>query len=105
MKSSEEYRFILDAEFAQALCNIDYVLWLGKQGYFQKKEFINYIHYLRYLSLPEYAVQLTYPRGVEMVEILSNESVQKLLIEDPLTFRRILMEQLWSLWARKTEMK
>ena len=105
MKPSEEHRFLMDAEFAQSLCNIDYVLWLSKQGYFEKKEFVNYISHLKYLASPKYAMHLTYPRCVEMLEILANLSVRQLLKEDPLTFRRVILEQLWALWGRKTEIK
>lgn len=105
MKSSDEYRFLLDAEFAQALCNVDYVLWLAKQGFFDKQEFINYLNHLQYLALPEYAMHLTYPRCIEMLEILGQDAVRQLLKEDPLALRRIVLEQLWSLWGRKTETK
>jgi hypothetical protein len=36
--------------------------------------------------------------------LLLNEKVREVLKEDPLSFRRIVMDQLWSSWARKTEL-
>ena len=103
MSNAEEFRFLQDAEFAQALLNVDYVLWLTKQGFFEKKEFLNYLRHLEYLSLPEYAVHLTYPRAIQMLELLRDPSIRALLADDPLTFRRILMDQLWSSWGRRAE--
>lgn len=103
MSNSDEFRFLQDAEFLQALSNIDYVLWLSKQGFFAKQEFLNYLMYLQYLSLPEYIIHLSYPRGIQVLDLLLKPAVRRLLEEDPLTFRRILIDQLWSSWGRKTE--
>lgn len=99
----EELRFFQDAEFAQALANIDYVLWLAKQGYFGQEAFINYLKYLEYLAEPEYAVHLCFPRGLEILQLLSNDSIRSLLLQDPLSFRRILVDQTWSSWGRRAE--
>jgi hypothetical protein len=79
MSNSEELRFFVEAEFVQALANIDYVVWLAKQDYFEDEAFLNFLKYL-------------------------NEKVREVLKEDPLSFRRIVMDQLWSSWARKTEL-
>lgn len=103
MSNAEEFRFLQDAEFAQALLNVDYVLWLSKQGFFEKQDFLNYLRYLDYLTLPEYAMHLTYPKALQMLDFLRNDAIRTLLAEDPLTFRRILMDQLWSSWGRKAE--
>jgi mediator of RNA polymerase II transcription subunit 31 len=104
MSGSDEFRFFQEAEFVQSLSNIDYVTWLAKQGYFEDAAFLNFLQYLQYFQLPEYAVHLTYHRGVEVLGLLLNEQVRSLLVSDPLTFRRILMDQLWSSWARKPEL-
>jgi len=104
MSNSEELRFFVEAEFVQALANIDYVVWLAKQGYFADTSFLNFLKYLEYFNLPEYARHLTYHRGVEVLTLLLNEKVREVLREDPISFRRILMDQLWSSWARKTEL-
>jgi mediator of RNA polymerase II transcription subunit 31 len=104
MSNSEELRFFVEAEFVQALANIDYVVWLAKQDYFEDEAFLNFLKYLEYLRLPEYAIHLTYHRGVEVLSLLLNEKVREVLKEDPLSFRRIVMDQLWSSWARKTEL-
>jgi mediator of RNA polymerase II transcription subunit 31 len=103
MSNSEELRFFVEAEFVQALANIDYVVWLAKQGYFEDSAFLNFLQYLEYFKLSEYAMHLTYHRGVEVLSLLLNEKVREVLREDPLSFRRILMDQMWSSWARKTE--
>jgi mediator of RNA polymerase II transcription subunit 31 len=103
LAKEEELRFFQDAEFAQALANIDYVLWLSKQGYFEHEAFINYLKYLQYLAEPEYAVHLCFPRGLEILQLLGNDSIRSLLSQDPLSFRRILMDQTWSSWGRKAE--
>jgi mediator of RNA polymerase II transcription subunit 31 len=103
MRDNEMLRFFQDAEFAQALSNIDYVLWLAKQGFFEKPAFLNYLIYMEYLALPEYAAHLTYPRGLQVLKLLLQPAVRKLLLEDPITFRRIMMDQLWSSWGRKSE--
>ena len=103
MSTSEEFRFFQEAEFVQCLANIDYVVFLSKNGYFDKPEFLNFLTYLQYFELPEYAVHLTYPKGVQVLSLLLNEKVRTLLKSDPIVFRRILLEQLWSGWARKTE--
>ena len=100
---SEEIRFFQDAEFVQALSNIDYVLWIAKQGYFDQHAFMNYLEYLTYFKLPEYAIHLTYMRGIEVLDFVRDPKIRTLLKEDPLTLRRILMDQLWSAWARKEE--
>lgn len=99
----EHRRFFQEAEFVQCLANIDYVLHLSKTGYFEKSEFIHFLAYLQYFQLPEYAIHLTYARGVQVLALLLNEQVRELLKSDPVAFRRILLEQLWSSWARKTE--
>ena len=104
MSNSEELRFFVEAEFVQALANIDYVVWLAKEGYFEDTSFLNFLKYLEYFTLPEYARHLTYHRGVEVLVLLLNDKVRDVLREDPLSFRRILMDQLWSSWARKTEL-
>jgi mediator of RNA polymerase II transcription subunit 31 len=103
-RNSEQLRFLQDIEFAQSLANIDYVLWLAKQGYFEQPSFLNYLDYLEYLSDPEYAIHLIYPRGIEILSFLKDNKIRDLLREDPLTFRRILLDQLWSSWARKEEL-
>ena len=103
MSNAEEFRFLQDAEFVQALSNIDYVLWLSKQGFFDRTDFLNYLIYLEYLALPEYVVHLTYPRGMQILDLLKTPAVRTLLQEDPMTFRRLIMEQLWSSWGRKAE--
>ena len=103
MSNQDEFRFLQDAEFVQALASIDYVLWLAKQGYFVKQEFLNYLVYLQYLALPEYVVHLSYPRGIQVLDLLLKPTVRQLLEDDPVTFRRILMDQLWSSWGRKAE--
>lgn len=104
MSTSDEFRFFQEAEFVQCLANIDYVVYLSKNGYFENLEFLNFLTYLQYFQLPEYAIHLTYNKGVEVLSLLLNEKVRELLKNDPIVFRRILMEQLWSSWARKTEM-
>ena len=100
---TEEIRFFQDAEFAQSLSNIDYVLWLAKQGYFGQRSFLNYLDYLEYLTNPEYAIHLVYSRGLEVLNFIRDPKIRALLLDDPMTFRRIVMDQLWSSWARKTE--
>lgn len=103
MPTAEEIRFFQEAEFVQCLSNIDYVLFLSREGYFENSSFINFLTYLQYFKLPEYAIHLTYGKGVEVLTLLLNENVRQLLAKDPLGFRRVLGEQLWSSWARKTE--
>ena len=104
MSNSEELRFFVETEFVQALTNIDYVVWLAKQDYFEDEAFLNFLKYLEYFQLPEYAIHLTYHRGVDVLGLLLNDKVREVLKEDPLSFRRIVMDQLWSSWARKTEL-
>ena len=71
MPSSEDLpRFLRDAEFAQCLSNIDYVIWLSKQGYFSDAQFVEYLRYLTYLKCPQYACHLTYTTGVDMIDVL-----------------------------------
>jgi mediator of RNA polymerase II transcription subunit 31 len=100
---ASELRFFKDAEFVQSLANIDYVVWLSKQGYFDQSAFVNYLEYLMYFREPEYAIHLSYTRGLEVLELLRDPKIRELLREDPITFRRILMDQLWCSWARKAE--
>jgi mediator of RNA polymerase II transcription subunit 31 len=100
---TEELRFFQDAEFTQALGNIDYVLWLAKQGYFDDSSFLNYLSYLGYMSQPEYAIHMCFPRGLEVLALLQSEQIRDLLKEDPMSFRRIVTDQSWSSWARKSE--
>jgi mediator of RNA polymerase II transcription subunit 31 len=104
MSTSEEFRFFQEAEFVQSLSNIDYVTWLAKQGYLDDPAFVNFLQYLQYFEFPEYAVHLTYHRGVEVLRLLLNEKVRSLLKNDPVTFRKIVIDQLWSSWARKVEL-
>ena len=101
--SSEEFRFFQEAEFVQSLANIDYVVWLSKQGYFEEVAFLNFLKYLEYLEIPQYAIHLTYHRGLEVLALLLNEKVREVLLNDPVSFRRIVMDQLWASWARKPE--
>lgn len=35
--------------FSQCLLNVDYVMWLASEGYFQDEAFLNYLKYLEYL--------------------------------------------------------
>lgn len=100
----ELLRFFQDAEFVQGLANIDYVLWLAAEGYLQEKSFCNFLEYLLYLQEPEFAVHLSsFPRGIQVLELLTQPAVRHLLHEDPMQFRRILGDQLWASWARTHE--
>lgn len=103
MSTPEEFRFFQEAEFVQCLANVDYVLWLSKQGFFQKPEFINFLEYLQYFALPEYSIHLTYGKGVQILSLLLNPKVRDTLSADPLAFRRIILDQLWACWGRTTE--
>ena len=100
---SSELRFLKDAEFVQALSNVDYVIWLSKQGFFEQESFLNYLEYLMYLKEPVFAIHLTYIRGIEILEFLRDPKIRELLMDDPITFRRVIMDQLWSSWARTEE--
>jgi mediator of RNA polymerase II transcription subunit 31 len=103
MSNEDLYRFFQEAEFVQALANIDYVLWLANEGCFTDPAFVNFLEYLLYFRIPEFSIHLSFPRGVQILELLVVPAVRQLLIEEPMTFRRIVADQLWSSWARSHE--
>jgi mediator of RNA polymerase II transcription subunit 31 len=70
-----------DLEFIQNLCNASYLQFLAQNKYFDQKEFMNYLRYLRYWNNPEYKQLLIFPQCLEILDnLLSNESFRKELL-------------------------
>lgn len=67
---SEEDRFLIDLEFVQNLCNIEYLHFLAQNKYFDDSAFINYLKYLRYWRAPEYITFLAFPQCLDFLDAL-----------------------------------
>jgi mediator of RNA polymerase II transcription subunit 31 len=70
MNPSGETQFLQDSEFVQALANPDYVVWIAREGYLRRGDFVNYLQYLNYMTSPQYSVHLNYTKGLDVLEIL-----------------------------------
>ncbi|KAF4716464.1 Mediator of RNA polymerase II transcription subunit 31 [Perkinsus olseni] len=96
-------RLLNDAEFAQCLLNVDYVMWLASEGYFEDEAFLNYLKYLEYLRGAPYFHLLVYPSSMDMIRILRCPSVRQQLLKEPAAARAVLQEQLWCSWGLRKE--
>ncbi|KAI9796954.1 MAG: hypothetical protein M1833_005900 [Piccolia ochrophora] len=56
-------RFEIELEFVQCLANPSYLSYIATNQLLQDDRFIQYIRYLKYWMLPEYAVYLTFPEA------------------------------------------
>lgn len=63
--------FERDLEFAQLLCNPEYIRWLHAQDYFSDSAFLAYLNHLKYLELPEYRCFLHYPQALHVLALLT----------------------------------
>ena len=100
---SEKTRLTLDIEFVQMLANVEYVVWLAKEGYLSNDLFVNYLEALLYLQDPSYMHLMIYPMGISALKVLVNEGARKAIVSDPDLCRSILAEQVYSSWANKEE--
>jgi hypothetical protein len=66
----EDERFLIDLEFVQNLCNIEYLHYLAQNKYFEDAAFLNYLKYLRYWKKPSYMTFLLFPQCLDFLDIL-----------------------------------
>ncbi|KAF4663729.1 Mediator of RNA polymerase II transcription subunit 31 [Perkinsus olseni] len=85
------------------LLNVDYVMWLASEGYFEDEAFLNYLKYLEYLREAPYFHLLVYPSSMDMIRILRCPSVRQQLLKEPAAARAVLQEQLWCSWGLRNE--
>ncbi|OAG32012.1 mediator of RNA polymerase II transcription subunit 31 [Nematocida displodere] len=73
-------RFLQELEFVQCLSNPNYLQHLYQKGYFNKKEFKDFLVYLQYWKRPEYAQHLIFPQTLNILNLLihSEEFVESL---------------------------
>jgi mediator of RNA polymerase II transcription subunit 31 len=70
-ENTDAHRFILELEFIQLLSNPEYILFLGQSGLFDKKEFLNYLDYLKYWKKPIYANYVKFPFSLFILDCLT----------------------------------
>ena len=73
-------RFIIELEFIQNLCNVQYLNFLATSGILDEPEFLNFLKYLQYFKQPQYLKHLLFPQALAFLDAL---------IESPM-FRREL---------------
>ena len=88
-----------DLEFLQMLGNIDYIIWLASNGYFNDTSFTNYLEYLLYINRPEYAHLLLFPQSISILNLITSPRIRDVLLEDTAKARHILTEQSFCAWA------
>ena len=73
-------RFIIELEFLQNLCNVQYLNFLATSGILDEPAFLNFLKYLQYFKQPQYLKHLLFPQALAFLDAL---------IESPM-FRREL---------------
>ena len=87
------------------LANVEYVIWLAREGYLDDACFVNYLSALIYLEDPNYMHLMIYPLGLSALKVLINEGARKAINADPDICRSIMAEQLYSSWANRAEVR
>ena len=65
-----EERFIIELEFIQNLCNIQYLHYLATSGILDEPEFLNFLNYLQYFKQPQYLKHLLFPQALAFLDAL-----------------------------------
>jgi mediator of RNA polymerase II transcription subunit 31 len=65
-----EERFIIELEFIQNLCNIQYLHFLATNGILDEPEFLNFLKYLQYFKQPQYLKHLLFPQALAFLDAL-----------------------------------
>jgi mediator of RNA polymerase II transcription subunit 31 len=63
-------RFELELEFVQCLASPAYLHYLATNGILYQSTFLDFLRYLRYWKLPQYAKYLTYPNCLYFLDLL-----------------------------------
>jgi mediator of RNA polymerase II transcription subunit 31 len=63
-------RFLIDLEFVQNLCSLQYLNYLAQNKYLDDAAFLNYLQYLRYWKDPKYMPFLMFPQCLDFLEAL-----------------------------------
>jgi mediator of RNA polymerase II transcription subunit 31 len=63
-------RFELELEFVQCLASPAYLHYLATSGILYQSTFLDFLRYLRYWKLPQYAKYLTYPNCLYFLDLL-----------------------------------
>ena len=67
---SDRDRFELELEFVQCLASPAYLHYLATSGILYQSTFLDFLRYLRYWKLPQYAKYLTYPNCLYFLDLL-----------------------------------
>lgn len=78
-KEADRARFETELEFVQCLANPFYLQSLAQQGVFGDDVFLNYLDYLKYWHLPQYARFIQYPQCLHHLDLLSHEVFREAL--------------------------
>ena len=97
----DKNRFELELEFLQSLASPAYLHYLATQGYYQDKQFLKFLNYLKYWKRPEYAKYITYPHCLYFLDLLcENETFRKELVHVP--FRDFVHQQQFYNWQYRS---
>ncbi|KAI5181646.1 mediator of RNA polymerase II transcription subunit 31 [Nematocida sp. AWRm80] len=91
-------RFQRELEFVQCLTNPQYLQYLYQNDYFSKKEFKEYLIYLRYWKEPKYSKYLLFPQCLNILDLLidSEEFVNSLKYKQMTDLLAIQQYLLWN---------
>lgn len=67
---SDRDRFELELEFVQCLASPAYLHYLATSGILYQSTFLDFLRYLRYWKLPQYAKYLTFPNCLYFLDLL-----------------------------------
>lgn len=77
---SDRDRFELELEFVQCLASPAYLHYLATSGILYQSTFLDFLRYLRYWKLPQYAKYLTYPNCLYFLDLLVPPSSSSAII-------------------------
>ncbi|KJE93861.1 mediator complex subunit 31-A [Capsaspora owczarzaki ATCC 30864] len=92
--AQHKIRFQLELEFVQCLANVQYLHYLGQQGYLTQTTFINYLKYLLYWKKPEYARFIRFPHCLYFLDLLQEPVFRTEITKKPCV-DFVAEQQLW----------
>jgi len=96
-------RFELELEFVQSLAAPAYLHFLATQGYFNDRDFIDFLRYLRYWKKPEYARFITFPHCLFFLDLLCRDDSDAFRREmSTVAFRNFVHEQQFYTWQYRS---
>lgn len=87
----------------QSLCNVQYLSYLAQMNFLEDESFINYLKYLQYWQLPEYAKNIVYPDSLHILTLLQSPHFRQAIKNQELAGQ--LMHDMVERWKEPVEVQ